>query len=163
MPGWARWARIWRSRRKRPQDLLGVHAALDQLERHPLLEAAVGALGLPDLAHAASAERREQPPGTDQGADRGLRVAGEPALDQGRRDAADGSPEKLTGVGLSVGGEQGGNRSGELGVGGGEIGEPGRARAGIELDQLFEAGAGGGEALGWRRRQGARPCAARSW
>ena len=47
-----------------------VHPALDQLERRPLQEGPLVALGEIDLAHAAAAEQPEQAPGADAGAGR---------------------------------------------------------------------------------------------
>jgi hypothetical protein len=38
------------------QDLVGIHAALHELQRHPLVELAVGAFREVDGAHAAAAE-----------------------------------------------------------------------------------------------------------
>src|SRR5262249_57325740 len=46
--------------REAPQDLAGVHAALDELHRDFLLESAVSALAEIDLAHTATAEGFDQ-------------------------------------------------------------------------------------------------------
>src|SRR5262245_44934827 len=50
------------------QDLVRVHAALDEFEGDALLEVAVGALGEPDGAHAAAAQLFEQAVATDDAA-----------------------------------------------------------------------------------------------
>ena len=50
---------------KAPDDFVGIHAALDQLERDLLLEIAFGALGEKDRAHAADADLLHQFVGTD--------------------------------------------------------------------------------------------------
>ena len=52
------------------EDLVGVHAALDELERDDLLELAVRALREEDFAHAAAPEEAQRPVGADAFADR---------------------------------------------------------------------------------------------
>ena len=48
------------------EHLLGVHAALDDLERDPLLVLAVGALGEVDGAHPSPADLADHPIGSDE-------------------------------------------------------------------------------------------------
>ncbi len=129
------------------QDFVRVDAALEELERHPLFEVAVDALGLPDLAHSAAAEEREQAVGVDHFAAPVL-GRGDPVADQlARRDAGRGR-QKIAGA--VVGGEERCHFVGEPGVGLAKRRELRGARLRFELDPglevpagLLEAGAGG--------------------
>ena len=74
-------------------DLLGIHAALDELESDLLLELAVGPLGQVDRAHAAAGQLTEHPVGPD--ADSLERGAAVLRLEQGGGKHGGGRFEKI--------------------------------------------------------------------
>ena len=114
-------------------DRARVDAGEDALERHPLLELAVGALGEIDLAHAAAAEQSQQSIATDATA-AAVAVASVCSLegrgDKRRSTLADGDGEQRRAV--LVGGEQPGEETGEIRVLAGDRLEPDVAGGGVE-------------------------------
>ena len=144
-------ARIWRSRRKRAQDLLGVHAALEELERDALLELAVGALGEQHRAHAAAADLAHHLPAADP--------ATAPALlrRRGLLRLAGLVVQQVSGVEVergfqdarrpAVGGEQLRRPPPRPPAPRAQAAEPGVALLARQGDGLVESGAGAGPAL----------------
>jgi hypothetical protein len=126
------------------QHRVRVHAALEELERHRLLEVTVGALGLPDLAHAAAPEKPLQAIGPDAVAWRSRGAAGsgrrglERRAHQRRREAADALLE-IALAGGGVGGEQLAQCGGELGIARREARESCFALGRSEIGDLLEA------------------------
>ncbi len=131
-------------------DLVAVEPALEELQRDPALESAVGALGEEDLAHAAATERRENPPGADPLA---VAIGRQPGLALLLGQPGGGGSERVAerGVGQAVGGEQAADACRERGVR--ERGEPHVALALVELDQKLEELPGGAQLVEHRRRR----------
>ena len=129
-----------------PEDLLGVHAAFEELQRHELVELTVRALGLPDFTHAAASEQGAQAVGSDPvsgGRARSARAARadtgvERLADELRSEPADAPVEELLTGGL-VGGEKVHDLFGELRIADGELCERRRALVRRQVGELLEA------------------------
>ncbi len=113
-----------------PEDLFGVHAAFEELQRHDLVELTVRALGLPDFTHAAASEQGAQTIGPDplSGGRARWDAPVERLADDLRSELADATVEELLAGGV-VSGKEVHDHSAELRVAGGELCERRRARA----------------------------------
>ncbi len=130
-------------------DLVAVHAALEQLERNLLHEAAVAALGEIHLAHAAATEQALQLERADgvagRCAGRGFGRLRAEAIDHGRRHRAHAVVEHAA---AAVGGEQALDFGGEFRVLAMQLRDPRRARRIVEIQHLVEQLAGAAKAGG---------------
>lgn len=146
-----------------PEDLFGVHAAFEELQRHELVELTVRALGLPDFTHAAASEQGAQAVGSDPVSGRRTRAARgargdtgvERRADELRSETPDAPVEELLSGGL-VGGKEVRDVLGELRIADGELGERRRALVRRQVGELLEAASRGREATGIRPLHNAR-------
>ncbi len=137
------------------EDLVGVHAALDELERDALLELAVDAFGQEHLAHSAATEETQRAIGADALADGDLGLlvpgVGRGAVPEGAEALGRGLFEEA--LRLRVGLEKQANGDGELRIRAIERFEAGAPLLFGEIDDVGEDVARLAEAIG-RRHSG---------
>jgi hypothetical protein len=85
-------------------DLLGIHSALDELERHTLLELAIGSRRQPHYAHPSAANRFQKSISTDKQSRFVARLSCRGGRDEGRGERLRGCGEETRRGG--VGGKQ---------------------------------------------------------